>query len=164
MTGDDQPAPQNLVDLLGELVEPPEPAPISMVPQTAGWTVLAAMLALAALWLAWRGWQRWHANGYRRAALADLETAGDDPAAVADILRRTALAAWPRASVAALSGTDWLRFLDTTGGTTAFTEGPGAALAGTPYRAARVAVPGLGALATNWVRRHRVLPAPDASA
>jgi hypothetical protein len=146
----------NLVDLLDRLAEPLEPAPVSMAPQTAGWTVLTVVLALVLAWLAWRWVQRWRANAYRRAALAELDAAGDDPAAVADILRRTALVAWPRDRVASLSGADWLRFLDATGGG-GFLDGPGAALASAPYRSdAAAPAPGLGALAARWVRRHRV--------
>jgi len=146
----------NLVDLLDRLAEPLEPAPVSMAPQTAGWTVLTVVLALVLAWLAWRWVQRWRANAYRRAALAELDAAGDDPAAVADILRRTALVAWPRDRVASLSGADWLRFLNATGGG-GFLKGPGAALASAPYRSdAAAPAPGLGALAARWVRRHRV--------
>jgi hypothetical protein len=147
----------NLVDLLDRLAEPLEPAPVSMVPQTAGWTVLAVLLALFLAWFAWRWVKRWRANAYRRAALAELDAAGDDPATVADILRRTALAAWPRDRVASLSGADWLRFLDATGGGGGFLDGPGAALASAPYRPGAAApASGLGALAARWVRRHRV--------
>jgi hypothetical protein len=153
----------NLVDLLDRLAEPPQPAPISIAPQTAGWTVLAVLLALVLVWLAWRGVQRWRANAYRRAALAELDAAGDDPVAIADILRRTALAAWPRERVASLSGADWLRFLDATGGGGGFADGPGAALAGAPYRSdAAAPAPGLGALAARWVRRHRVASGAEA--
>ena len=146
----------SLVDLIDRLAEPPEPSPISMAPQTAGWTVVAVLLALVLVWLAWRGMQRWRANAYRRAALAELDAAGDDPAAIADILRRTALAAWRRERVASLSGADWLRFLDATGGGGGFVDGPGAALATAPYRSdAAAPAPGLAVLAARWVRRHR---------
>jgi len=41
------------------------------------------------------------------------------------ILKRAALAAWPREQVASLNGAAWLAFLDRTGRTTAFTIGPG---------------------------------------
>ncbi len=145
----------NLVDLIDRLAEPAEPAPVSMVPATAGWTVLAVLLGLAVLWLVWWGARRWRANAYRRAALAELATAGDDPGTVAAILRRTALAAWPRTRVASLHGDEWLRFLDTTARGEGFVDGPGAVLARAPYRTAGPA-PGLGALAARWVRRHRV--------
>ncbi|HMQ95081.1 MAG TPA: DUF4381 domain-containing protein [Amaricoccus sp.] len=159
MNEDGAPAPTTLIDLLHELVEPAEPPPVTMTPQTWGWAVLAVLLALALAWLAWRAWRRWRANAYRRAALAELAAAGDDPVAIAGILRRTALAAWPRERVASLTGRDWLAFLDATGGG-GFAGGPGAALAVAPYRDDAVPVPGLGEAAALWVRRHRVEARP----
>ncbi len=152
----DEAAPQttNLIDLLNRLAEPSEPAPVSLMPQTPGWTVLALLLALLLAWLAWRAVVRWRANAYRRAALVELAAAGDDPAAIATILRRVALAAWPRERVASLHGTQWLQFLDRSGGG-GFVDGPGTALVDAPYRP-RASAPGLGALAARWVRRHRV--------
>lgn len=158
MNEDGSSTPTSLIDLLGRLEEPPEPVPVVMTPQTAGWAVLAALLALGLAWLAWRAWRRWRAAAYRRAALEALSAAGDDPAAVADILRRTALAAWPRERVASLTGLDWLHFLDATGGD-GFADGPGRALAEAPYRTEHAPVPGLGDAAAHWVRRHRVAPA-----
>jgi hypothetical protein len=155
MNEEDAPAPTTLIDLLNELVEPPEPPPVAMTPETWGWAVLAALLALALAWLAWRAWRRWRANAYGRAALAELATAGDDPATIAEILRRTAFAAWPRERVASLTGRDWLAFLDSTGGG-GFSDGPGAALVEAPYRDGDAPVPGLGEIAARWVRRHRV--------
>lgn len=160
MNEDGAPAPTTLIDLLDRLVEPPEPAPVPMTPQTWGWTVLAAALALALAWIAWRAWRRWRADAYRRAALAELAAAGDDPATIAGILRRTALAAWPRERVASLTGRDWLAFLDATGGGGSFGEGPGALLAEAPYRADAAPRPGLGAIAAHWVRRHRAGAGP----
>lgn len=147
-------APVSLVGLLDELAEPVAPPPVPLTPQTAGWAVLAAMLAVALLALiAWRV-RRWRANAYRRAALAELATAGEDPAAIALVLRRTALAAWPRAEVAGLSGEAWLAFLDRSGGQPGFVEGPGRALLDAPYRSGPPQ-PGLAPLAARWVRRHR---------
>jgi hypothetical protein len=40
-------------------------------------------------------------------------------------MKRTALGAFPRAQVASLSGIEWLRFLDRTGHTNAYTRGHG---------------------------------------
>ncbi len=149
----------NLVDLVDRLVEPAEPAAVAMTPQTPGWTLLALLLALFLGWIAWRTVRRWQANAYRRAALSELQRAGDDPAAIAEILRRAALAAWPRERVASLSGRDWLAFLDATGGG-GFREGPGRALARAPYRGDPGPVPGLRDLAARWIRRHRTEAAP----
>ena len=146
-----------LIDLLDQLAEPQEPVPVSMVPQTAGWVVLAVCLVLLILWLAVRAMRRRRANAYRREALALLTEAGDDPTAIAMILKRTALVAYPRARVAGLSGDAWVAFLDHTGGTATFGSGPGAALAVAPYSETDRDVPGLGAVAARWVRRHKPL-------
>jgi len=80
MNEDGAPAPRSLIDLIDQLVESPEPAPVAMTPQTWGWAVLAALLALALAWIAWRAWRHWRANAYRRAALAALP---DGPAILA---------------------------------------------------------------------------------
>lgn len=151
--------PPNLVDLMDRLIEPREPAPVSLMPETAGWAVLGVAMLAALLWGVRRLALRRRANAYRRAALAALDRAGDDPAAIAAILRRTALAAWPRERVAGLAGAEWLRFLDATGGAGAFSEPPGDALARAPY-AEHAPVPGLKAVAARWVRRHRPEAAP----
>ena len=112
------------------------------------------LLALALGWLGWRAWRRWRADAYRRAALAAIAAAGDDPAAIADILRRAALAAWPRERVASLTGPDWLAFLENTGGD--FSGAAGAELIAAPYRSgAASASPALRTAAEQWLRRHR---------
>ena len=78
----------SLIGLIEQLTEPAEPPPIPMIPQTWGWAVLAA-LVLAALAYAVRRWIRHRrANAYRRAALAMLDGAGDDPAQPARPLMR----------------------------------------------------------------------------
>lgn len=156
--------PASLVELIERLIEPTAPDPVSMAPQTAGWAVVAVAAAVAVAWFAWRRWRRWRADAYRRAALAELATAGDDPSAIAAIVRRTALATWPRREVAGLCGTDWLRFLDATGGGGAFSAGPGAALAAAPYERSARSAAGLNALAARWIREHRVDLAGDATA
>ena len=157
--------PTTLLDLLDALRQPEPPAPVAMTPQTPGWIVLGAALLLLLAWgaLIWR--RRRRANAWRREALAALAEAGDDPAAVAPILRRAALALHPRAEVAGLTGERWLRFLDGAGGPgfdraggPGFAEGPGRALAAGPYDGRGAPAPGLGALAARWVRRARPEP------
>ena len=143
-----------LVELL-DLLEPvPEPPPVPLWPQTAGWIWLGLALAAVLFWLARRWHLRRRANAYRRAALTALAEAGDDPARLAAILRRTALAAYPRAEVAGLQGEAWLAFLDRTYDGIGFREGPGRAVAVAPY-APTAPAPGLAPLAAAWVRGHR---------
>jgi hypothetical protein len=114
----------NLVDLLDQLHDIVEPPPVSMLPATPAWAalgvaVLALAAALAGLWLRHRRRTR-----ARRAALAALRAlepalARGDAAALGQLdalIRRVALAAFPRAEVASLSGRAWIAFLDATGG------------------------------------------------
>lgn len=143
-----------LVELLDLLEPAPEPAPISMMPQTAGWLVLAALAGAAILAAILVLIRRHRRNAYRKAALRALAGAGDDPARIAEILRRAALAAYPRREVASLSGEDWLAFLDHSYNGTGFTTGAGRALAPAPWRGGRPD-PSITALARIWVQRHR---------
>jgi hypothetical protein len=111
---------------LDQLADLAVPAPVSWMPQTVGWEVLAVLLALLALWLVARGLWRYRRNRYRRDALAELKrlelqwnaTAngqGNSAAvlvALPVLLKRCALAAWPRDQVAGLHGEAWARFIE----------------------------------------------------
>lgn len=153
------------------------PLPPSWLPQTAGWLVLGIVLLCAVLWLAWRFWRHWRANRYRRTALKELAglqaTLGaEGPAraqallAVAELLKRTTLAAWPRDTVAALSGTAWRDFLQAHAGKAADAVTPLANLVETEYRD-RTALGAWSAQQTRdtasacrrWIAEHRAPPA-----
>lgn len=143
-----------LLELLDLLEPPPDPAPVSMVPQTVGWIWLGLGL-LVLLVLAVRRFMRHRREtAYRRAALKALDAAGNDPAQIAQVLRRAALAAFPRRQVAALTGADWLAFLDRTMGGNGFADGPGRSLVEAPYRDTPPD-PDLPPLARRWIRHHR---------
>ncbi|MBS0450383.1 MAG: DUF4381 domain-containing protein [Proteobacteria bacterium] len=107
---------------LSQLADVVLPPPVSWRPQTVGWEVLGVLLAVLALWLAWRGARRWWRNRYRREALAELRRLESswqaDPAtgpqlleALPALVKRCALAAWPRELVASQSGAEWAQFL-----------------------------------------------------
>jgi Ca-activated chloride channel family protein len=145
-----------LIDLIDLLDPAPEPAPVSLMPATPAWIVLGAVLALACILLLRRYRRHARAEAYRRDALRALDAAGEDPAAIAVVLRRAALSAYPRRDVAGLHGEAWLRFLDEAYGGTGFASGPGRVISTAPYRSVS-ADPGLAALARDWVRRHRRL-------
>lgn len=151
----------SLVDLLDQLDDITEPPPVSMLPATPAWAVLALVL-LAALALALRAWHRHRRRtAWRRAALAELRAlapgleAGEPTAlaALQTLLRRVALATAPRAQVAPLAGDGWARFLADTGfGAPAGALAPD--LAAAPYRPAP-RFDGAAALAAAraWIRR-----------
>ena len=143
-----------LVELLDLLEPAPEPSPISLWPQTGGWVLLAIALAAGVSWLLYSWLRHRRANAYRRAALREVAAAGEDPVALAGILRRTALAAFPRTEVAGLYGDDWLGFLDRSYGGSAFSQGPGRVLVVAPYVPTEGS-PELAKLAGAWIRQHR---------
>jgi len=98
------------------------PQPVSWMPQTWGWALLAGLLVVAILVALFAWIRRYRRNAYRREALRLLDDIVVDirnPSrrergihALTELLKRTALAAWPRSDVAALSGAAWARFLD----------------------------------------------------
>ena len=146
-----------LVELL-DLLEPvPEPPSVSLWPQTAGWLVLAVLLLAAAAWLVRRQRADHRANAYRRAALAELAAAGDDPARLAAILRRAALVAFPRADVAGLHGDDWLSFLESCCDGAPFRTGAARVVATAAYSPC-APDPSVTAQVAHWLRHHRRPP------
>jgi hypothetical protein len=149
------------LDRLHDIVLRP---PISWWPPALGWHVVAAI----ALWLAAvgvvRAVSRHRANAYRRAALRELAALErtnrweELPA----LLKRVALAAYPREEVASLSGDAWLRFLDRTAGTPGFGRVAGEHLLQLAYAGAEGAT-GLDsrvlvASVSRWITRHSEHP------
>lgn len=146
------------------------PAPVPWWPLAPGWFVVGGMALVLVLWAAWRVWKSWRAAAYRRAALAEwrqLKTRAADPGQreaalrhLPELVKRTALAAFPREQVARLSGTEWLRFLDRAGHTDAFTHGRGrvlSELAYDPHATAQLdtaAVEELFSVIRRWIAGH----------
>jgi hypothetical protein len=95
------------LDRLHDIVLPPA---VPWWPLAPGWYVLLGLLVLATAWLARRSWKRWRANAYRRAALRELAVLQDAPA-IAELLRRTALAVAPRTVIAEKTGSAWTDWL-----------------------------------------------------
>jgi hypothetical protein len=151
------------------------PAVISWWPlSTAAWLVVA----VACLWVgigALHWWRAYRRNAYRRAALRHLEAirvqlhAGETPAAalnrVAELLKRTALGAFPRQDVALLSGEPWLCFLARTAGAQELSGAPGQTLIAATFNPkASLASPTdcehILNLARAWITNHRAATAP----
>lgn len=128
-----------------ETVSTPDPASLSRLhdivvpeavdpwwPLAPGWYLVAALAVGVVAWGVWRVRQRRQAGRYRREALAELRALRrlapgqrEAAAGLMTLLKRTALAAWPRTEVAALSGEAWWRFLDENGGGKRFGGGLG---------------------------------------
>lgn len=119
-------------------------------------------LLVVAGWLWW--WRHHRRQTPRRAAFAELARLRDDfqrhgngaavAAGVSILLRRLALAHFPRNEVAGLVGDAWLQFLDRSGGGTSFSAGPGRALTQAPYRLAEAfEIEELLNVAETWIKR-----------
>ena len=154
-------------EALKGLQEIPLPPPVSYRPATVGWAVGGVLLLAIAAYGAWRAWRRWQANAYRRAALrelADLETrlrtAATHDGAAAELpalVKRTALACFPRERVAPTTEDEWLAFLDRTCPPGGFVGGPGALLPRLAYGRTSPTddeIHGLTALVRRWIERH----------
>ena len=147
---------ETLPDMIAQLVPPPEPPTVSMWPATPVAKGLGVLILLLLLLFIWRQIQIYRANAYRRAALAELQQAEGDGAKIAEILRRTALAAYPRKKVAALTGDDWLQFLNQHYPDNAFDGEVGRALLESPYRKSATAdTRALYEAARDWIRQHK---------
>ena len=134
----------NVPDPLHELRDVYMPDPISWWPPAFGWWMIFFALVILVSLILWVKAHRQRTRP-RRLALAQLEQVKQQYAVHADdqwalievsgLLRRYALTMFPRSHVAGLSGQSWLKFLDHTGGTNQFSEGPGQALRVGPYQA-----------------------------
>jgi hypothetical protein len=159
---------------LEKLADLAVPAPTPWTPQTWGWAVLAVALLGLVVWLVVRAVQHRRANRYRVEALADLAVLesrfGDDRqraaalAAMPAVLKRVALAAWPRSEVASLSGGTWVAFLRAHAGRHGLVDEAARVLDDGEYRAASLA-PLSAADAERianhlrlWIEEHRVRP------
>ena len=134
-----------------------QPAPPAWTPQTIGWYVLFGIVALLLLWVAIHAIRRWLVNRYRREALRELAIVTPDQFSA--LLKRTALAAWPREKVASLSGDAWLKFLSDAGATESFRSAPGNRIEELALRAGSPSIEDEQILRTTvaeWIRRHRV--------
>ncbi len=157
-TSPDQPS-------LDQLREIHLPAEVSFWPLAPGWWLALALLLVLGSGLCWWLGRYWRSNRYRKQARRLLQDhykrcAGDQHKAtclrgVNEILRRTALMAFPRQRVAALAGDDWVAFLARSSDLDAFQGGEGQILALGPYAPdPQFDADKLQALALRWVRRH----------
>ena len=102
------------------------PEAVSWLPQTLAWKVLGALLALWACYFVYQKYRLWRANHYRRYALRQLshlerhsetlerqnEIWAQAIKRLPELLKATALQAYPRTEIAHLSGVEWLNMLD----------------------------------------------------
>ena len=133
------------LDNLRDIVVP-EPPP-SWPPAPEVWLLTVVVIAAVAVFVYQRRRQR-QANAYRRAGLSLLHEAGTVHE-ISVILKRVALAAFPREQVASLYGDAWGAFLSQSCGRRDFSPLIEAAPDTPADNKAR-------RLAATWIRRHRI--------
>jgi hypothetical protein len=154
-------------DPVAGLIDIPLPQEVSLWPETWASRIAVVVLLVTAVVAIWRFISYRRANRYRREALAELTRIASAPDTVPNelaaqlslLVRRTALAAFPRQQIAPLNGAAWLAFLDQSSGGTEFSREPGRWLASAPY--ARTGPNDsqrseLIELTRRWIRGHHV--------
>jgi hypothetical protein len=127
------------------------------MPQTIGWYAVFALAVLVVLGLGIRYTRLRFINRYRRTALRELALVHTDE--LSALLKRTALAAWPREKVASLNGESWLAFLNASAPVKLFASAPSNAIEELTLRPAPISGEDereLRRVAGEWIRRHRV--------
>ena len=146
---------ENLIDLLDKLILPTEPLPISLIPETGGWYFLVLFLGLIILGLIRFLVKRYRANAYRRDAIAALPLAADDAGMLARIIRKAALATFPREDVAGLYGDDWAAFLERTCEGQPFKGDLAKQITRAPYDLTIPVSDELISAACHWISKHQ---------
>ena len=116
-------------------------APPEFWPPAPGWWLLALIALILLLFLGLKIKRLLRFRKQRHEVLSLLNQAAanysDQPIELATniskVLRRVAIRQFPVKDVASLTGNDWLKFLDQTGGNGQFRSGPGAVIATAPY-------------------------------
>ena len=130
------------------------PVPVPWWPPAPGWWVLCAVLVVVIVVVALRTWRTWRANAYRREALRELQSARC-VAEIAEILKRTALCAYPRTDIAALSGPDWCQWLGETGAGQVPDKVAKSLTEGVFGRVDSIDIEPVSTFAADWIRHHR---------
>lgn len=148
----------DLLGLLDRLHDVVPPDPVSLLPSAPGWWVLLTWLLAAVALRGLEAQRRRVRDAYRRAALAELDRIeGRDEGlaeAIAVLLKRTALAAYPREAVATLHGDAWAAFLIRSAGDDPVVADAASSLARAAYVGDQDGRRLLGP-ARRWIELHR---------
>ena len=102
--------------LLEKIAETKAPEAISWLPQTLGWKIVFTLLFFYLCYQAFQQYKRYKNNAYRREALQWLKLYQSDDEwfyrQLPSLLRKTAICAYDRKTVASLTGAAWEQWLD----------------------------------------------------
>lgn len=138
------------------------PPPISFWPPALGWYLLALVIIVVGMFIGISIIKYLRRTKARRIALEELNLLEKEYlqnnnaemvlSTLSQLLRRVALAYYPRKKVAGLHGERWLEFLDETGKSTTF-QTEGSLLAKGPYQKEIIAeLTGLISICKHWIR------------
>ena len=135
------------------------PPPVGWWPSGPGWWIVFLLAIAGASMVIWCR-KRFTGLRIKKQAMRELVELKKTPGLsdseriglLSALIRRVCLSYYPRAGVAALTGKEWLRFLDQPLGDSSFSTGPGLALLDVPYRQDTDVKPGrLFALFERWI-------------
>ena len=120
------------------------PEPVSAWPPAPGWWILTVLLISLTAWLSWKLWKKYQQKHLYRISNLSMNQLQEEFAdhqnshllirQYSSLLRRIALAQFPRQQVASLTGTSWLEFLDRSASTNLFNAELGQLLINSPYQ------------------------------
>jgi Domain of unknown function (DUF4381) len=149
-------------DLLKQLRDIHYPPAIKIWPLAVAWYVVIAFFLCALVAIFYRRFRQYKRDQLKRMVLKQIEELQEKRGMgkniseeLSKLLKRAALARYPRHEVAGLFGEDWLLFLDKTSTTTDFSKGLGRLLLVYPYQKAQQDLPDpLFHLIQNWVKKN----------
>ena len=158
-------APPGQTDPLANLRDIHIPGAIDPWPPAIGWWLIAAAALIAISYGIYLVFKWWKSNQYRREGIRELKYLLENHASekqylrdYSDLLKRIALSAYDRESVANLTGEAWVSFLDRSTGTQEFSMGEGQILIQGNYELnPSVDVDKLHLLGLYWIKKHRKL-------
>ena len=158
-------APPGQTDPLANLRDIHIPGAIDPWPPAIGWWLIAAAALIAISYGIYLVFKWWKSNQYRREGIRALKYLLENYASekqylrdYSDLLKRIALSAYARESVANLTGEAWVSFLDRSTGTQEFSMGEGQILIQGDYELnPSVDVDKLHRLGLYWIKKHRKL-------
>ena len=151
---------------LGNFVEVVPPGPIDWLPQTLGWQIAAIVATVFATRYIFKKLRYWYQNRYRTEAaerLKKIEQIAEGDRLIMELnrlLKLTALVAYSRETVAKLSGTTWVDFLNDQCAAPVFTNRQVSLLARGSYQRMdidKTAIDGLLHASARWIEEHRGL-------